>query len=281
MFLFDYESMSRKIKSISEIQNKNAFFCHRMFRNCFGGGLLVYLRNDIPCRRILNFETKTVETIVLETIIAKTKWCITFGYKLPKTTDIIFTNEMHELCNSVNALYDNYVILGDLNFNVLNVKINFKNTSDTIICPLRNLCSDLNLKKLIHEPTFYHRTGNSLLDVLVTNQYRRFASAGAIQNEISDGHSLIYGALRLKCPKLTPVDIEFRSFKNFDKDNFLIRICRVPPSLSLRFLMSLGIPSGSLFINLLKYFMNMFRLRGNALEINNQPFLTLNLKKLL
>ena len=225
MFLFDYESMSRKIKSISEIQNKNAFFCHRMFRrdrNWFGGGLLVYLRNDIPCRRILNFETKTVETIALETIIiAKTKWCIIFGYNPPKTTGINFTNEMYELCNSVNALYDNFVILGDLNFNVLNVKFNSKNTSDTIICPFRNLCSDFNLKNLIHEPTFYHRTGNSLLDVLVTNQCRRFASAGAIQNEISDGHSLIYGALRLKCPKLTPVDIELRSFKNFDKDNFL------------------------------------------------------------
>ena len=78
----------------------------RRDRNCFGGGLLVYLRNDrslLPCRRILNLETKTVETIVLETIIAKTNWRIIFGYKPPKTTDIIFTNEMYELCNSVNA----------------------------------------------------------------------------------------------------------------------------------------------------------------------------------
>ena len=84
----------------------------------------------------------------------------------------------------------------------------------------------------MHEPTFYHGTGNSLLDVLVTNQCRRFASAGAIQNEIIDGHSLIYGALRLKCPKLTPVDIEFRSFKNFDKDNLLKDLQSAPFSVS-------------------------------------------------
>ena len=245
------------------------------------GGLLVYLRNDIPCRRILNFETKTVETIVLETIIAKTKWCITFGYKPPKTTDIIFTNEMHELCNSVNALYDNYVILGDLNFNVLNVRFNFKNTSDTIICPLRNLCSDLNLKKLIHEPTFYHRTGNSLLDVIVTNQYRRFASAGAIQNEISDGHSLIYGALRLKCPKLTPVDIEFRSFKNFDKDNFLNKDLQSAPfSVSEVF----DEPGDSLWATvhqLTKIFYEHVPLKRKHIRNKQPAFLTLNLKKLL
>ena len=188
---------------------------------------------------------------------------------------------MYELCNSVNALYvDNYVILGDLNFNILNVNFNSKNTSDSIICPLRNLCRDFNLKNLIHEPTFYHRTGNSLLDVLVTNQCRRSPLLRPSKIELVMVTCSFSGPLRMKCPKQTPVDINLEVLRILIRI-ISLRICRVPPSLFPRFLMILGIPSGPLFINLLIFLMKMFRLRGNALEINNQPFLVLNLKKQL
>ena len=130
------------------------------------------------------------------------------------------------------------------------------------------------------KPTFYHRTGNSLSDVLVTNQCRRFASAGAIQNEISDGHSLIYGALRLNCPKLTPVDIEFRSFKNFDKDNFLKDLQSAPFSVSEVF----DDPGDSLWATvhqLTNIFDEHVPLKRKRIRNKQQAFLILNLKKLL
>ena len=37
---------------------------------------------------------------------------------------------------------------------------------------------------------------------------------------LSDGHSLIFGILKLKCPKLSAKEICYRSFKNFNNNNF-------------------------------------------------------------
>jgi hypothetical protein len=127
--------------------------------------------------------------------------------------------------------YDNYAIIGDLNFNVLN---NDRRNCD-YTCPLQNLCNDYNLKNIIKQPTFYHRNGNSLIDVLITNQCRKFLTSGVIDNDLSDGHSLIYGILRSKCPKLSPVDIKYRSFKTFNEEAFLSDLRAVPFSVVCTF----------------------------------------------
>ena len=155
---------------------------YRLFRRdcyCFGGGLMTFIRNDFPCRRLNHLETVTVETIVMEIIIAKAKWCLIFGYNPPKTVHSVFSDEMNHLLTSVTGQYDNYAIIGDLNFNVLS-SVSSSDKSNSDICPLLNLCNDFNLKNLIRQPTFYHHRGKSLIDVFITNQFRKFLTSGVI-----------------------------------------------------------------------------------------------------
>ena len=68
----------------------------RQDRNARGGGLLVYVRADIPCRK-LSSETKQVETISLELILNKKKWGLIIAYKPPKVTNHDFLQEMEGL----------------------------------------------------------------------------------------------------------------------------------------------------------------------------------------
>ena len=151
---------------------------------------------------------------------------------------------MNRLLTSVTGQYDNYAVIGDLNFNVLSSVLS-SDKSNSDVCPFLNLCNDFDLKNLIKQPTFYHHRGKSLIDtsIFIANQFRKFLTSGVIDNELSDGHSMIYGILRSKCPKLSPLDIEYRSFKHFKEEAFLVT-CRLFPSQLFLLLTILVTPCG-------------------------------------
>ena len=58
-----------------------------------------------------NFETKNAETICLELVIAKKKWCILFAYQPPDTN----VNEIYITLNKILRKYDNILLVEDLN----------------------------------------------------------------------------------------------------------------------------------------------------------------------
>ena len=84
-----------------------------------------------------------------------------------------------------------------------------------------------------------------------------------------DGHSLVYGILKVKCPRASPVDIEHRSFieygsfKNFKTDDFLWDLQGVPFQVATVF----DDPSDS---ELLRDVLIGQAPSARALEINNQ-----------
>ena len=66
-----------------------------------------------------NFETKNAETICLELVIAKKKWCILFAYRPPDTNKIVFFNEIYVTLNEIFGKYNNILLVGDLNIDEL------------------------------------------------------------------------------------------------------------------------------------------------------------------
>ena len=66
-----------------------------------------------------NFETKNAETICLELVIAKKKWCILFAYRPPDTNKTIFFNEIYITLNEILGKYDNILLAGDSNIDEL------------------------------------------------------------------------------------------------------------------------------------------------------------------
>lgn len=132
----------------------------RKDRNMYGGGLLLYIRSDIPCRR-LSIDTNNMESIAVELHINKKPWFVSALYKSPgRVKDIDFTADMETLLDHAFSHYDNIVNLGDLNFD-LNVESKSK--------PLKDIMSLYDLTNMINTTTFTSRHGSSLIDVALTN----------------------------------------------------------------------------------------------------------------
>ena len=65
----------------------------RLERNCHGGGLIFYFRDDIQCKEIKSHKLpKNVEGILVHITIRKTKWLILGGYNPSKEIDKLLGN---------------------------------------------------------------------------------------------------------------------------------------------------------------------------------------------
>ena len=69
---------------------------------------MVFIRKELLAKRLEDFETKSTETICIELVISKRKWCIIFTYRPPKYDKKVF---LQELSKTVN-------VAGDLNTDV-------------------------------------------------------------------------------------------------------------------------------------------------------------------
>ena len=112
-----------------------------------------------------NFETENAETIRLELVIAKKKWCILFAYRPPDTNKITFFNEIYITLNEILGKYDNILPVGDLNTDEL------KTGSDS-----SNHLSDVkdvfNLTNLVKKPTCFKSQDGTLINLILTNRPR-------------------------------------------------------------------------------------------------------------
>ena len=105
----------------------------RKDRNKHGGGKIVYIKNGIIAKRILNLEGNFCEIICIEITISKKKWCILFVYRPPQNSNkSSFFNEISTILNQVTNKYENIIVMGDLNIDTLDL------TKDT-----HNYLSDL------------------------------------------------------------------------------------------------------------------------------------------
>ena len=99
--------------------------CLRNDRSVHGGGLMFYIRSDIPRCRRFDLEQMTdnhagLEIIILEVMLnKKERWIYVLGYKPPSIADSVFKNAFDLLCDVVLSESQNVVLLGDYNCDFL------------------------------------------------------------------------------------------------------------------------------------------------------------------
>ena len=96
-----------------------------------------------------------------------------------------------------------------------------------IICSLLSLShisldllDILSLDCLIAKPTRKTKTAETLLDLIQTNDKKKFLTSGVVDTQLSD-HSLVYTILRSSAPGTRSRKICFRSLKSFSRENFV------------------------------------------------------------
>ena len=182
------------------------------------GGILVYIRSDLPHRLLLDVEHNVdgIESLCLEIIIGKNKTVVSCIYKHPKMKLEPFKNKMCFIADKVLTTCSDTIFLGDMN-----------------CCPLlsntvKDICDLYDLRNLIQEPTCHKGNTSTLIDVVLVSNPRKYVKSLNCPCELSDFHNFVGAVMRRFAPSQRPRHINYRTFKNFNEADFLCDISTAP-----------------------------------------------------
>ena len=197
------------------------FNMYRRDRNSSGGGLMLYVNCKIPNRErkdLCDFETNGVECMVIEISLQKEKVFFLLFYKPPSVNDRYLVDTISSIIDKCIVLSKSFYLIGDFN-------VDLSKTPNS----MSTLFDAYNLTNVITTPTCFRNVNNpSLLDGVITNTPLRLLTHFNICIGISDCHNLVGGITKMNAPKTVPRKIVYRSYKNFDENNFNIDLSMAP-----------------------------------------------------
>ena len=97
------------------------FKVFRRDRNRFGGGLILYINENISCRPLNDHPTfSDLELIAIEIHQNKGRWLFIGIHKPPSQSDIEFTNRSNLIIDYYSPKYEHLILIGDFNFSTEN-----------------------------------------------------------------------------------------------------------------------------------------------------------------
>ena len=173
-----------------------------------GGGLLLYLRDYIPSRKINVKFDPIIEAIVIEINLKKKKWLIISSYNPHKS---MIHNHLKSISMQLDEFYkryENIIIIGDFNSEICEDSMN-------------EFCCLYNLKSLVNKPTCFKNPDHpSCIDLILTNKWRSFQNTSIIETGLSDFHKLTLTVMKMNYQKQVPKVIYYRNYKFFDNQSF-------------------------------------------------------------
>lgn len=171
-----------------------------------GGGVGIYVSNVLNVKTVLNEFNSVdgIEYMWLEVRLSHTLLLVGVLYRVPSKNVNGFVEHLDDLLSQVAPIYDNIIILGDVN-----VDQNFDN-------PVANCMTSYDFAQLIHEPTRITSTTEKLIDVIFFNQPTLVKNTGTLNADLISDHKIIYCEICLSHQPRTPRLITYRDFKNLD-----------------------------------------------------------------
>ena len=111
---------------------------YRFDRNCHGGGILVYARDDIASKLIE--KNSSVESICIELNLRKKMWVINCTYNASNSNICDHLRNLGKSLETLPTNYDKVFLMGDCNVEEANIHI-------------KDFCNLYKLKNLIKVPT--------------------------------------------------------------------------------------------------------------------------------
>ena len=180
---------------------------YRLDRDSKGGGVILYVRQDIPCN-LIAFEEKPIESLFIEINLRNTKMLINCSYNPHKSEIKKHLTALRHSLDLHSSKYDKILILGDFNVGIEEAN-------------MQSFCESYNLKSLIKQPTCYKSPDKpTCIDLLLTNVSRMFHSTCVIETGLSDFHLMTVTVMRKTFKKLSPRIISYRSCTDFSNEEF-------------------------------------------------------------
>ena len=181
---------------------------YRLDRNRNGGGVIIYVREDIPSKILTKHVLPTdIEALFTELNFRKCKWLLSGINHPPSQSDQYFFDRLDNALD-VYSNYENILLVGD--FNVL----------------IGETCLDTflyqhELKNVNKKPTCYKNSKNpSCIGFILTNNPRSFFKMSTLFTGLSDFHKLVLSVLKTTFCKSKPKEIIYRNLKNFEEESF-------------------------------------------------------------
>ena len=185
---------------------------YRLDRNRHGGGVMVYIREDIPSKELRKHKfTKVVEGLFIEVNLRKTKLLLFGTYHSQNPVLGLGDDDYFEqvgLALDVYNGYEKFLLAGDFN-------IEEENT------PLAEFLYERGARNLVKEATCFKNPENpSCIDLFLTNSNRSFQGTTTVTTGLSDFHKMAVTVMKTTFPKAEPKVIQYRDYKNFNLQNF-------------------------------------------------------------
>ena len=185
----------------------------RTDRNKKGGRKMHFIGKELLAKRLEDFETKSTETICIELLMYKKKWCVIFTYRLSKCNKKVL---FQELSKTVSSVSDNILVAGDLNIDVSRSKrLNDNHLSEMI--------DTFKITNLVKNPTCFKTARGTLLEVLLTNKLNSWQKTGVCEAGLSDCHKMVFASFRLTFIRLTCKIIKHGNYIGFDENIFVMK----------------------------------------------------------
>ena len=228
-----------------------------------GGGLLTYVRGDIPSKELKIVPIPSdLECLFFEINLYNKKWILGNFYNPSKNLITSNINLLVSCLDHYCQLYDNIILLGDFNSEI---------TEPT----MKEFCELFDLKNLVKENTCFKSLENpSCIDLILTNRYRSFQNTHTIETGLSDFHKMTVTVLKTSYKKQTPKIVSYRDYKRFSNDNFNNELNYIIGSYDLN-VIDLEVFEG-LYMNILN---NHAPIKLKYIRANDGPFMNKTLRK--
>ena len=182
---------------------------YRMDRNRNGGGILIYIRDDIPSKRLNRHNLPSdIEGIFLEINLRKAKWLLFGSYHPPSQADDYYFSYLERAIDIYNDFYTDFLLIGDFNNKETDPRLN-------------SFLHQYDAKSLGTEKTCFKNPQNpSCIDLFITNRRNSFQNTNVVSTGLSDFHKMVVTVLKSTYSKAKPKEITYRNYKNFDQDRF-------------------------------------------------------------
>ena len=196
--------------------NIPGFVIERKDRNRHGGGVAIYIKDDIKYVRRYEVEKENNESIWVEIQQIHQKPIVIGSLYRPQTEGVDYFDVLSEIVDGVINENKEVVLLGDLNCDFLKTN-SFTNH-------MKCFMEMYNFMQIVNKATRITPTSKTLVDVILTTNSNICVDTSVIHHSFSD-HGLIQTVILSK-PKSSSsvinkgVTKKFRSFKDFNVDVF-------------------------------------------------------------
>ena len=188
-----------------------------------GEGVAIFCRDSInfTVRKDLNNANEAVWTQVnRKNCNPLVVGCI---YRPPDQATNNFVDNFSESLSKIDSNFDK-VVLGDFN---IDFSVGRRNANSSQKRMLKGITELHDLKQVIESPTRVTEHSDSLIDLCFTNAHQKITESDVVDPGLSD-HSLVYCVMKSGRHRAPPKTIQFRSFKNYNRDSFVSDLRQVP-----------------------------------------------------